>query len=345
MPLQKSNLNNNIIRKILKEEYGIIPNEITEINRGTSNIYKVNSLNKTYILKEFQPKRKKETVEKEANIIEFLKNKNIKVPTYIKTKNNKNYTENAGRVIILQEYVDGYTIGDNEGDYDKVIESARILGKLVKELSNYLDLSDENIIEKQFSRKSLEYGIIEFLELKKQIDLKDIYKNKIIEDLDEKIKMINEIENNFDFNIMNKITMTNSHGDYCVEQFIYNEKTEPTLIDFEKAKKIPIVWEIMRSYSYIDKDVKNGELNINTLVEYFKEFNKYFKLNEYDLEYASYIYLIQLLRSPFGYKEYIKDTTREKLIQFAFYRTNLCRYLYKNKELISERLIKEIKLE
>lgn len=98
---------------------------------------------------------------------------------------------------------------------------------------------------------------------------------------------------------------------------------------------MPIVWEVIRSYSYIDK-----EFNIEHLVDYFKEFIKYIQLNQYDLEYASYIYLIQLAGSTYGYKEYDEDFDQKELLQFAFYRTNLCKILYENLEKISLKLKK-----
>lgn len=112
--------------------------------------------------------------------------------------------------------------------------------------------------------------------------------------------------------------MLNSHGDFCTQQLIYNDGGEPTIIDFEKAKKLPIVWEIMRSYCYTDEEVKDGNINVSNLVDYFKTFNEYIKLNEYDLKYASYVYLLQLISSTFGYKEYVKDTEQEGLLKFAF---------------------------
>ena len=134
----------------------------------------------------------------------------------------------------------------------------------------------------------------------------------------------------------------NSHGDYSVQQLIYNDKEETTVIDFETAKKLPIIWEVMRSYSYIDKEAKNGNLNLNTLVDYVKEFSKYVKLNEYDLKYVAKIYLIQIVSSPFGYKQYNDNYEKTGLLEFALFRTNLCRYLYKNSDEISLRLQKEI---
>ena len=64
---------------------------------------------------------------------------------------------------------------------------------------------------------------------------------------------------------------------------------------------------------------------------------KYIELNEYDLKYAPYIYLIQLVSSTYGYKEYNDDYSQIELLEFAFFRTKLCRILYENKEKIEIR--------
>ena len=168
------------------------------------------------------------------------------------------------------------------------------------------------------------------------------YKNreKFEKDLQDKINMSKDLLNNFDFEIIKKMTIMNSHGDYSVQQLIYNDNSKITVIDFETAKKLPIIWEVLRSYSYIDEEAKNGELNIDTLVEYVKEFAKYVQLNEYDLKYAAQLYLIQIVSSPFGYKQYNDDYEKKGLLEFALFRTNLCRYLYNNSKEISTRLQK-----
>lgn len=343
MGIQKSKLNKKIIEQILIEEYNIKPTKIEEINRGTANIFEIDTYTKKYILKEFNEKRTIESIEKEINIINFLKERNINVPQYMKTKNDKFYMKNKGRIIILQEFIDGYTMENNTGDYEKTIESATILGKITKALKEYPNLSEENIIERQFSKRSIQNGIIRMQDLKKELKENNIYKSKIEQDLDFKIEISKEIEKNFDFNIIKKMTTTNAHGDYSVQQLIYKNHGETTVIDFETAKKLPIVWEVIRSYSYIDKEAKNGELNIKTLVDYFKEFSQYVELNEYDLKYAPHIYLIQLVSSVFGYKNYNNDYSQKELLNFAFFRTKLCKYLYENLEKISLelRILKE----
>ena len=50
------------------------------------------------------------------------------------------------------------------------------------------------------------------------------------------------------------------------------------------------------------------------------------------------IYMLQLAGSSFGYKEYLKDNSKQELLTFAYFRTNLCWHLYTNKEAISNAL-------
>ena len=73
MGIQKTALNDEKIKNILNERYNINVANITKIDRGTSNIFKIEIDTKKYILKEFISKRNKETIMKEINIINFLK--------------------------------------------------------------------------------------------------------------------------------------------------------------------------------------------------------------------------------------------------------------------------------
>lgn len=149
------------------------------------------------------------------------------------------------------------------------------------------------------------------------------------------------MQNNLNFKDLNHLTIMNTHGDYNILQFIYKNNQINAILDFASATKMPIVWEIIRSYSYIDKKAKNGTIDINNLIKCLQKINKYIKLNSYDLEYMPIIYMLQLAGSSFGYKEYLKDNSKQELLTFAYFRTNLCRYLYTNKEIISNALKNE----
>ena len=123
---------------------------------------------------------------------------------------------------------------------------------------------------------------------------------------------------------------------------MYKNKKIKTVIYTVSACKMPIVWELIRSYSYIDKDAKDGKFNLDTFVNYVKVFNKYIKLNKYDLKYMAHLYLIQILNSNFGYKQYIYNHENKELLKFGFLRTNICRYLFNNASIIFKRLEDEL---
>lgn len=333
--------NKKEIINFVKEKYGINVTDIKIIDRGSANIY---SLNKDeYVLKEFQAKYTKDEIEKEITIINHLKKDGIKVPSYIKTINDIYYSLYKDKVIIIQKFIEGYTLDRNEGNYEQTIECAKVYGMIVKSLENLDILLPLNDLS--FSKENLTKGIEKHQKLLELIDdKKDDETLKIKKNLEEKIDMLKDISKKNIFIDTKKLTIKNTHGDFNVLQFIYKNDHINSVIDFVSACKMPVVWELIRSYSYIDKDVKNGIFNLDTFTDYIKEFNKYVKLNEYDLKYMSYIYLIQLLGSTYGYKEYINNNENIELLEFAHFRTNICKYLFNNAENISNRLLKIIKI-
>ena len=332
--------NKKEIINFVKEKYGINVTDIKIIDRGSANIYSLNG--DEYILKEFQTKYTKEEIEKEITIINHLKKDDIKVPSYIKTINDTYYSIYKNKVIIIQKFIDGYTLNRNEGNYEQTIECAKVYGMIVKSLESLDILLPLNDLS--FSKENLTKGIEKHQKLLELInDKKDDETLKIKKNLEEKIDMLKDISKKNIFIDTKKLTIKNTHGDFNVLQFIYKNNHINSVIDFVSACRMPVVWELIRSYSYIDKDVKNGIFNLDTFNDYIKEFNKYVKLNEYDLKYMSYIYLIQLLSSTYGYKEYINNNENIELLEFAHFRTNICKYLFNNAENISTRLLENIK--
>ena len=149
--------------------------------------------------------------------------------------------------------------------------------------------------------------------------------------------MLNEFLLKNDFSGAENVSIKKTHGDYTIRQFIYEGNEIKAIIDFVNAAELPIIWEIIRSYSYIDKECIDGNFNIDNLVEYTKEYMKYSSLNKYDLKYMPYIYLAQMLNSTFGYAQYL-DNGNLDLLEFGMERTNICRYLMMNYKQISEKL-------
>src|SRR5574344_246995 len=324
------------IKEYLHKVYNLDINDVAKINRGSANIYFLNK--STYVLKEIKYKYNFDKIIKEIEVINHLKKKGISVPNYVKTSSGDYYTIYKDIIIIIQDFIEGYTINNNEGNYDQVIECAKEYGVIVnalKDLKIKLPLSN---ISEWYSEERFEQSINKYNKLLTMLNDNEI-DNNIKNDILEKMSMINSIKSKINFNNMNNLTILNTHGDFSVEQLIYKDGKINSVIDFVSACRMPIVWELIRSYSYIDKEAVDGEFNLDTFINYVKEFNKYIKLNKYDIEYMPYIYLIQLLNSDYGYKQYINDNSKMNLLAFGCFRTNVCRYLFKNAKVISERLL------
>lgn len=75
---------------------------------------------------------------------------------------------------------------------------------------------------------------------------------------------------------------------------------------------------------------------------YVREYIKFFNLKKADMISMPYVYLFQLARSQYGYPQYLNSDSpdRESLLQFAFWRTQICREVEQKAETISNELLK-----
>lgn len=49
---------------------------------------------------------------------------------------------------------------------------------------------------------------------------------------------------------LNRLTLRNTHGDYCINQFLCENGHLTAIIDWTTACVHPVIWEIMRSFVY-----------------------------------------------------------------------------------------------
>ena len=123
---------------------------------------------------------------------------------------------------------------------------------------------------------------------------------------------------------------------------IFDNQDIKAVIDFSAARKLPAVWELMRSYVQSSQYARSkAKIDVQELAEYVKEYMEYFPLTETDLKAMPYVYLFQLARSRFGYIQYLTSDSedREGLIKFAFWRTAICREVKENAEAIVNALL------
>ena len=151
--IEETVFTNEKIIEVVKKNYNIDVYQVEKLNRGSANLYSLNE-NK-YILKEFQTKYTKEEIDKEINIINHLKKDNIPVPEYIKTITGEYSFIYENRVIIMQKFIDGYTIESNTGNYEQILESAEYLGKIIKSLATLKVELPSNDVSSWYSKETI----------------------------------------------------------------------------------------------------------------------------------------------------------------------------------------------
>ena len=273
-------------------------------------------------------------------ICQILNKNGINTAQYIKTLEGKNYTIFEERFCIILKYISGKVYKNNVGNNEMLKESAQYLAKIVNALKE-LPLMNCDDMKSYFSVECLE----NFIGKAKQI-ITDFYPKtrldrKMLADVNDKIEIAEQLKH-LDFSKFNCYTVANSHGDYNQLQFIYQKKKIKAIIDYVASKALPISWEIIRSYSSLDKKAKKGVFDIENFVDYVKYFNEIYPLCSADLTIMPYLFLLQLSTSLYGYKQFFAKTANKDLIKYAQLRTNISKYLLKNAEMLVNALQKNI---
>ncbi|MBO4405631.1 MAG: hypothetical protein J5821_02770, partial [Alphaproteobacteria bacterium] len=241
-----------------------------------------------------------------------------------------------GKLCTLQKYIDGITYHKFELPNDLLYDSARVLANIniaMEELPIQLPLGFDN---NWFFEWSADLEIEKYNKLLTRLNRDDEFFNKIAKDFEIKCKLLSLFDSTaFPFA---SLTSENTHGDYNVLQLIFSRNGVKAVIDFSSCAKIPICWELIRSYSLSSEECRYGIIDIKKFFDYIKEYLIIRKINKLDLELMPYFYLFTLLRSSFGYKGYIEkkskgllaDPMDKKTLEFAFWRTEMCKWLLEN---------------
>ena len=336
MSLEKSVLDIDKMRDILSREYGLHLIESKSLALGSANCYKVHCKEGDFFFKEYQSDFSKETVAREAGIVEYLSSKDYPVAVFIKTVNDQNCIVYEGHVISIQEYIEGQTYLNNL-PHTILKKSAKYLGIMHSLLKDYpMEVSMDYEWASGCSSNAISQKFNALLSALDE-DKSDPNYDKIREDLIFKKKLMDSIDEWKEY--FKDVTYTPTHGDYTACQLICDGDAIKAIIDFSSARCIPAVWEIMRSYIQSGGVSRTGsKLDIEDFSSYVKEYMKYAPLTQRDLEAMPYIYLFQLAQSSYGYKEYLitKSENKEALLDFAFWRTNVCREIYQKAKEISD---------
>lgn len=105
----------------------------------------------------------------------------------------------------------------------------------------------------------------------------------------------------------------NTHGDYMISQLIWKDEKINGIIDWTCTCKHPYIWEIVRSYIFMAPEIKQGEIDIEALINYVSEYMKYGSLKSYDIENAGKLFFYFLAVCNF-YGQYYASIYKNRYI-------------------------------
>lgn len=341
MALEKTVLNEKIILDLLSRHYGISPISAKKLKLGTANCFQIYDGNKYYFLKEFQSSFSENAVVQEAKLLEYLSVAGIPTTRFYKTLNNEFVINYQNHIICLEEYIEGQAYDYDDLPLELLPQVGKMLGRLHQILKDYplpIDMSDKWLASFSAENMIAQYdALIKIAESK----VGDKNTNQIIDDLQYKKRLAIRCEEYKKY--YNGITYCSTHGDYQGCQLIFEKGEIKAVIDFSSASCLPVTWEIMRSFVQSSNYCRTtATVDIKAFCEYVREYLKYSPLTKTDMIAMPYVYLFQLARSKYGYPQYLNSASedREGLLQFAFWRTRMCREVEKNAETISNELLK-----
>ena len=316
------------------QHYGLAVQTVARIDRGSANLYKLHIGGAAYILKEFQPKLRADNILREVHVVNFLRQSGLAVPEYVPCRDGAFYFTQGGRVVILQKFIPGQTREKGCGNEKELLDSARLLAQIVNALEHYPydDLPPRDF--SKFGAERLTQAKASYTDFMAAAKSDTVHGAEICRDLRDRMTMIDRVFDTRSFADLSALTVKRSHGDYSVMQLLYDGDEITAVLDSVNAGEVPVAWELIRSYSYMDRT-----FNAARLAAYVKEYRRYAALNADDLRYMPYLYLTQLLGSTYGYKQYLQ-TGDAALLAFGQWRTEMCRYLMENAGELAETLVR-----
>lgn len=345
MSLEKSVFTEEKIKEYIYDRYHIEVISVRKQDIGSANCYKVIGKDGIYLFKEFQSKYKQSDIEREICICNYLNRHGIVCCNFIQNTFGNYINSYEEKITHLQTFVEGKTFEMNCMPDIILFKEAKLLGRINKYLKKTPKLP-VGFNSSWFNTWNSGESINKYKKIICHAEkLDDInIKTKIVEDCEFKIKLLNNTTLDERYC---KLTQGNSHGDYNNFQLICSDNDINAVVDFSGAAYVPLVWELMRSYTYSTTECQAAKrIDFNKFKKYIDAYLTENELTLLDVEMMPYFYYFNILRSTYGYPQYINsciENSPSDIINFAVWRTELCGWLYKNKEELSQFLKNQYK--
>lgn len=327
----ENELNSRHIIEAVTNQYGIKILELTKTSLGTAQCFIANTETGTVFIKRYQKKHDYQQISKEIMICTHLKAKEMLVSEYIRNLNGDFISSDEFGLFTLQKFISGITYEKFQVPEPILMQSGALLTQIHLYLADVSGLNQdftpewiEEMADVNRHAKKIE-ALIALAETLPPHETKD----RILADCKWKLQAMHSLPEQK--NCFKGLTRKNSHGDYNTYQWICNGANITAVIDFGSCSNLPVMWELIRSYTYGGRECKDGQaIDVNRYCEYLRHYLKLTELSSDDLKCGFHFYYYSLCMSLFGYRQYIEDYQKgnyNKLIEFALWRTQISRYL------------------
>lgn len=295
-----------------------------------TEIYLINTDKGKYIVKALPLYMK--NVKNEGKLTEYLYNNELNVARFLKSKENTYVVKTSEFQFTVQQFIEGETLSFNTAPDWVMKKSAEFLGRSASLLKDYGELSlrfGKGFCKSKTARRKMCDYKKELVRAKKCNDFETI---PIWEEQIRHLKRISKICIDTE-----KLTYTNSHGDYHIGQIIVNEQ-DITVIDWSSACCLPICLDVITSYAFSSPACAEGMIDATGLKRYINLFTEKFPLTDYDVKMMPYMFYFWHCMCNYRPDEYADMADGYKTLADLI--RKLLNWLYDNVEELSEQLIK-----
>ncbi|MCL2772313.1 MAG: phosphotransferase [Oscillospiraceae bacterium] len=320
---------NIMLNKLISDNYDLEVKDLQLIEGQFCEIYTMQTNKGKYVVKTLH--LGDHDMEQEGHLTKYLYDNGISVPRLLKTSGGMYHVETEDMQFHIQEFIEGRTWKVNTATEWFLEKLAVTIGKVHDVLKNYGEL--KSVMSDHFLNKNIINYLKDHYTEKLNEAITTQKDKQLISDLEERVRYLERVAK-FDINI-NRLTYSNSHADFHMGQII-TDGENLTVIDWTSACRMPICFEVIRSYVFAAPECGNGEINSDGLKRYINNYLKYFPLNDYDIEMMPYVFYFQHMIWNYNPAEYDNIPNAYKPIRDLI--INVTNWLYENVDVLADEL-------